>query len=151
MLAEREIATERVEVAPPPPPPVPIIVLSEEAFGDAVHDALRDFAHPDTLRANLLLRSRLILDRVGVIAGEHERVHALQQVIQETAESLQLSPRQAKLYRALYYKYFQPAPTQERAAEILDLPFSTFRRHLKAGVMRVTEILWQREIGALDK
>ncbi|NJL21123.1 MAG: hypothetical protein HC895_10360 [Leptolyngbyaceae cyanobacterium SM1_3_5] len=44
----------------------------------------------------------------------------------------------------------QPAATQEKAAELLDLPFSTFRRHLKAGITRVTEILWFQETGRLD-
>ena len=108
-----------------------------------------------TLQAASVLGRRFayrLLEAVAPGNGDlPERVLALQQVIQETAESLQLSPRQAKLYRALYYTYFQPAPTQERAAEVLDLPFSTYRRHLKAGVMRLTEILWQREIGALEK
>jgi long-chain acyl-CoA synthetase len=32
-------------------------------------------------------------------------------------------------------------------AELLDLPFSTYRRHLKAGLTRVAELLWQKEIG----
>ena len=34
------------------------------------------------------------------------------------------------------------------AAELLDLPFSTYRRHLSAGVARVAEILWTRDIGS---
>jgi hypothetical protein len=34
---------------------------------------------------------------------------------------------------------------------VLDLPFSTFRRHLKAGITQVTDMLWQREIGGLEK
>jgi hypothetical protein len=29
----------------------------------------------------------------------------------------------------------------------MDVPFSTFRRHLKSGVSRVCELLWQQEIG----
>ncbi len=78
-------------------------------------------------------------------------VHELFEWLHETADTLQHSPRQAKLHRALYHTYFQPAPTQERAAEVLDLPFSTFRRHLKAGVTHLTDILWQREIGALER
>jgi hypothetical protein len=47
----------------------------------------------------------------------------------------------------LYRTYFDPAPSQERAAELLDLPFSTYRRHLEGGGTRVGEILWQKEIG----
>ena len=33
------------------------------------------------------------------------------------------------------------------AAEQLDLPFSTYRRHLTAGIQRLTQMLWQLEIG----
>ena len=32
-------------------------------------------------------------------------------------------------------------------AELLGLPFSTYRRHLRAGISKVAEILWQEEIG----
>jgi hypothetical protein len=150
MLAEREIAMEGTT---PTAPPVaePVIVLSESEFASAVLDALRDFTRPDLLRGSPLLRSRLILDRVGMNSGENERVAGLRDQLQEAADGLQRSPREAKLYRALYHTYFQPAPTQERAAEVLDLPFSTFRRHLKAGITQVTDMLWQREIGGLEK
>jgi hypothetical protein len=41
--------------------------------------------------------------------------------------------------------YIQPAPTQEIAAELLDLPFSTYRRHLQAGIARVAALLWSRD------
>ena len=106
---------------------------------------------PDLLAGNPLARSRLVLDtaRRGLSTnGATEGAPALQTLIKEAADALHASPRDAKLYRALYHTYFQPAPTQERAAEILDLPFSTYRRHLTAGVAQVTEALWQREVGA---
>ena len=45
------------------------------------------------------------------------------------------------------HTYFHPAATQEAAAEQLDLPVSTYRRHLTAGIQRLTEMLWQQEIG----
>ena len=60
---------------------------------------------------------------------------------------MQASPKDLKYYRAVYHTFVQPAATQEVAAELLDLPFSTYRRHLKAGIARVTDLLWQREIG----
>jgi hypothetical protein len=150
MLAEREIAMEGA-ASTSPPVVEPVIVLSESEFASAVLDALRDYSRPDLLRASPLLRSRLILDRVGVNSAENERIRALRDQLREAADALQRSPREAKLYRALYHTYFQPAPTQERAAEVLDLPFSTFRRHLKTGITQVTAMLWQREIGGLDK
>jgi hypothetical protein len=87
------------------------------------------------------------MEQVKDNADGNERVAALQSLVKEAAESLESSPRDAKCYRAVYHTYLNPAPTQEQAAELLDLPFSTFRRHLKNGVTRVAEILWHREIG----
>ncbi len=88
-----------------------------------------------------------MLDRAGRTAEARQRAAALQALIKSTAEALQASPRDAKLYRAVYHTYLQPAPTQEQAAELLDLPFSTYRRHLKSGMQRLAEISWQQEIG----
>jgi hypothetical protein len=148
LLAEREVAAEPQAVLLPPAEP--LAVLSESAFAEAVRDALRDFVRPDALHDNPLLRSRLVMEQVAANAGEAERAAALQTLIKDAAEALQSSPRETKFYRALYHTYLQPAPTQEQAAELLDLPFSTFRRHLTAGIARVTEMLWQRELGVLD-
>ncbi len=39
----------------------------------------------------------------------------------------------------------RPAPSQELAAEQANMPFSTFRRHLKEGIQRITAELWARE------
>ncbi|MEO3876306.1 hypothetical protein ABGB18_46720 [Nonomuraea sp. B12E4] len=36
-------------------------------------------------------------------------------------------------------------PTQELAAERLGLPFTTYRRHLTAGIERVCADLWHQE------
>jgi hypothetical protein len=43
--------------------------------------------------------------------------------------------------------FIRAAPTQEAAAEVLGLPFSTYRRHLTRAVDHVTEVLWSVEIG----
>jgi hypothetical protein len=86
------------------------------------------------------------MEQVAGNADINERITALQSLVREAAESLESSPRDAKCYRALYHTYLHPAATQEQAAEFLDLPFSTFRRHLKKGLTRVAEILWHREI-----
>jgi hypothetical protein len=150
LLAERETATE-IEAATPPTVAEPLIVLSQPDFELAVREALRDFSRPEFLRANPLLRSRLVISHTSVEADEAERVSSLQTLLREAADSLQAVPREVKLYRALYHTYFQPAPSQEKAAELIDVPFSTFRRYLKIGVSRVTETLWQREIGSIKK
>jgi hypothetical protein len=124
----------------------PLVVLSQPEFVEAVRDALQGFARPDALQNNPLLRSRLVMEQVATNADTQERIAALQSLVQEAAQSLESSPRDAKCYRALYHTYLHPAPTQEQAAEILNLPFSTYRRHLKNGMTRVAEMLWHREI-----
>lgn len=126
-----------------------VVVLSQPDFAAAVRDALRDFVRPDLLRGNPLVRSRLVCERAGAAAAAAERALTLPALIREAAEDLQASPRDVRLYRALHHTYFQPAPTQERAAELLDLPFSTYRLHLMAGIAQLTEALWRREVGGV--
>ena len=43
--------------------------------------------------------------------------------------------------------FVRPAPTQEAAAEVLGLPFSTYRRHLAAALDELADLLWAVEIG----
>lgn len=148
ILGEREIGTEVVAA---PTPTESIIVLSELAFAMAVQEAFHDFTRSDKLQHNPLLRSRLIMERAGARANVSERVAALQALLRETSEALQHTPKDAKLYRALYYGYFHPASSQEKASELADVPFSTFRRHAKNGVEHVTDRLWQLEIGGGEK
>ncbi len=146
LLAQREVAPDAEQVVPPPE--TPLIVLSQVEFASAVHDALRDFARPMQLRDNPLNCARMVVEQVGPGASADERMKTLQELLKQTIASPQVSPREAKLYRAVEYTYLKPAMTQEQAAEAMDLPFSTYRRHLKAGLLRVTDALWQKEIGA---
>jgi hypothetical protein len=145
LLAEREIAAEPLAVSPPGT--TPLVVLGESDFAGAVRDALRNFRRSEELRTNPLLRSRMVVGRAGTGADDGAGIEALRHLLEETAESLKASPREAKCYRTLHRTYLDPAPSQERAAELLGLPFSTYRRHLKGGITRVVEILWQRELG----
>jgi hypothetical protein len=145
LLARREIAASAQAVSPSQMSE-PLVVLSQPEFAGAVQDALRKFSRPDTLQGNPLLHSRAVVERVTAKASRAERIAALKNLVKEAAESLQSSPREAKYYQALYHTHLDPAPTQEHAAEILNVPFSTFRRHLKAGVTRVADILWHQEI-----
>ncbi|HRF46514.1 MAG TPA: ATP-binding protein [Anaerolineales bacterium] len=147
LLAERETAP--MAVAPTvEAPTAPLLVLSADDFAQAVRAALRDSTAPDLLRGNPLLRSRLVLGRCWPASDELARSRALADLLRSTAETLLASPRDTRLYRALEATYFGSTITQEQAAERLDLPFSTYRRHLKAGVARLTEWLWQQELGA---
>jgi len=149
LLGEREVGGGAT-ASSAPRPAEQVVVLSQPDFAAAVRAALRDFVRPDLLRGNPLMRSRLVLDaarRAGASAGVDDRAALLQALITEAAAARQASPRDLKLYRALHHTYFQPAATQEQAAELLDLPFSTYRRHLTAGIAQVTEALWAREVG----
>ena len=146
VLAEREVATSPQAAAPPQPTPT-LVVLSEPDFAGAVHDALRDFKRAAALSSNPLLNSRLVAQKAGNHAPEPQRITTLQKLIEDAAVTLQATPKETKYFRALYHTYFQPAANQEQAAELLDLPFSTYRRHLTRGVEHVTDVLWGMEIG----
>ena len=121
------------------------IFLSHDDFSTAVKWALQDFTRPVALMRNPLLKSRLVSEAAD--RGSGERIEILKSKIRDVAEALRVHPRDEKLFRALDRTYFHPAPTQEAAAEQLDLPFSTYRRHLTSGIQRLTDLLWQRELG----
>ncbi len=144
ILADKEVG---IPVENKPASAEPVIVLSAAEFSGAIRQALQDFTRPNLLLSNPLLRSRLVTERVGPEPRPADRAEALRTLLRETAAQLQLNPRDEKLFRALDHTYFHPAATQEIAAEQLDLPFSTYRRHLTAGIQRLTEMLWQQEIG----
>jgi hypothetical protein len=146
LLGQRELSQSPETVARPVVVN-PVLVLSRQEFSDALHDALRDYVRPDMLVNNPLLRSRLVVDQVEGDEDDLARAEFLQGLIGETADNLKASPRDLKYYRAVYHTYIQPAPTQAKAAELLDLPMGTFRRHLKSGIERITEMLWQQEVG----
>jgi hypothetical protein len=129
---------------PPTAPRIPRRLLDRGDFDEAVRAALRDFTNAAVLGTSALLETR-----IGARRQAHESpVEALQRMLQEAAAPLARSPRTAKFYRALEATFFDPAPTQEQASERLDVPFSTYRRHLKSGIEAVTETLWARELGA---
>lgn len=142
MKAERypqtDLTPEQLAASLPPP----LLILSQPEFEEAVRQALRDYTRLDLLAANPLMRSRLV-----VAAAEPPAVPAtLQMLLQQAAATLTGNPKDEKLYRAIYHTYLDPAPTQEQAAERLDLPFNTYRYHLINGLKRIVEWLWQREL-----
>jgi hypothetical protein len=120
----------------------PSLVLSQSEFAEAVRQALRDFSRPDLLVNNPLLRSKVVLEAADLA----DPIATLQSLLQQAVLSLKANPKDAKFHRALWHTYIEPAPTQERAAERLDLPFNTYRYHLSNGLDRVTAWLWQKEV-----
>ncbi|MDX1417252.1 MAG: hypothetical protein R3293_23800, partial [Candidatus Promineifilaceae bacterium] len=118
----------------------PLLTLSQPEFIAAVRQALRDYTRPDLLANSPLMRSRLLLETGNPSAS------TLQTLIQETAHSLTANPKDEKFYSAVYRTYLKPAPSQEAAAELLNLPLGTFRYRLAKGVERIADWLWQREL-----
>ena len=116
-------------------------VLSRPEFEAAVKDALRCWRRTAELARNPLCRSRVVAD-----AGGGPPAERLADLLVEATDTLAQDPRDAKLHRAVAATYFRGVPTQEAAAERLGLPFSTYRRHLAAGVARLTAWLWEREL-----
>jgi hypothetical protein len=123
-----------------------IEVLCQQDFAIAVRNAIKNMTQVSNLAANPLVRSRLVIDRTGLESDANARAAALRGLIQEAMEQFRESSRESKFYRVLEGTYVVPSPTQEMAAEALGLPFSTYRRHLKSGIDRVVELLWQLEI-----
>jgi hypothetical protein len=140
-MTERELGDE----APLPGPEretASELALSQPQFADAVRQALRDLHRPSALARNPLTRTRVVRER----GAESPGPEALRALMHEAVDELRGDPRGEKLVRALECTYLRPAPTQEAAAELLGLPFSTYRGHLTRGVARVADSLWQREL-----
>jgi hypothetical protein len=123
------------------------VVLSHGDFEEAVRSALRDLHRPTALGQNPLLRSRLLSDYAEGAPGPR----SLRALLREATEALKDHPRDARLHRVLHRTYFEPAATQELAADALGLPFSTYRRHLVEGVRSLAERLWRAELHGLGE
>lgn len=141
LVTERALARDFTP-ARPTAPEEPIFVLSEPEFEQAVRQALRDLSRRDRLAANPLARSRLVLSH----AGNRDTASALGDLVREAIDRLRASPRDEKLFHVLDRTYLRPAATQEGAAEVLDLPLSTYKRHLRRAVEQIVADLWQREL-----
>jgi hypothetical protein len=135
-MGERELATE----APPASPPeaaAPVLAISRRDFAEEVRRVLRGLHRPDTLAASPLMRSRLVREADGL---------TLREIVEGAIATLGEHPRTARLARAVECTYVRPAPTQEAAAELLGLPFSTYRGHLVRGIDAIVDLLWEREL-----
>lgn len=141
LVTERALARDLTPSSPAVQPP--LLVLSQPEFDQAVRQALRDLRRPDLLSRNPLLRTRLLRHRSG---DEEPVAVTLKALVGAAVETLREHPRDDKLWRAVERTYVRPAPTQERAAAALGLPFSTYRRHLTLGVDRVVAWLWDQEV-----
>ena len=149
LLGEREL-TDGV-LSPPQEPDVagrPVRRLSEEEFAAAVKAALTGLGRATGLRGSPLLHAPLVASRVPADADDRARSEELRVRIAAAAARLGASPRDRRGFRAVHHTYLQPAATQAAAAELLDLPTTTYRRHLASGIARITELLRQEDLDA---
>ncbi|MFG1708868.1 ATP-binding protein [Nonomuraea sp. M3C6] len=140
LLGERELSGAS---GPPPADMLRPAPLDRARFDQAVRAALRDLHRPDLLGAGPLMGSALA---VGFDGASVERLHAM---LLGGIEQMGREPRAETLCRVLDRTFVRAAPTQETAAELLDLPFSTYRRHLAKAIERLTDLLWAVEIGEI--
>jgi len=83
----------------------PLLALSQPEFADAVRQALHDYHRPETLACNPLLRSRVLRESASPNPGPED----LQTLLCNAADALTATLKYAKLHRALYHTYVQPA------------------------------------------
>jgi len=126
-------------------PSEPVAALSQEEFAASVKNALRSLHRPQQLLRNPLLASSMIQNALREDPDQRPN-EILRSLIFESAQVLKSDPRAETQYRVLDRTYLHPAPSQEKAAELLDLPFSTYRRYRDRGVGAITEWLWDRDI-----
>jgi len=134
-----DLMNEREQSGGSGPPPDSMqrpLPLSREAFGAAVRAALPQLHRPDRLAGCPLIGTSLGADPAEVRSAVRAAVEALAEL-----------PRGDRLRAVLHRTYLSPAPSQEAAAQALDLPFSTYRRYLAKAVDELTERLWAGETG----
>jgi hypothetical protein len=116
------------------------VVMARPEFDIAVRDALAT-RRLEALATNPLMRSRMVMRS----SRSENRAQALRSLVSEAVESLRISPREMKLHRVLVATFFDLAATREAAARKLNLPLSTYHRHLRAGIQQVCDRLWDEE------
>uniref|UniRef100_A0A7C1K3Q5 Orc1-like AAA ATPase domain-containing protein n=1 Tax=Thermomicrobium roseum TaxID=500 RepID=A0A7C1K3Q5_THERO len=124
--------------------------LDRSLFAVAVVQALRDVSRPERLRGNPLLSSRVVARLAGAGASEPQRIHALRQLLERAIAELGLRPQYRRWQLVAESAYLRPIESQERMAERLGIPFSTYRRYLKSATEWIVEYLWQLEVGDPD-
>jgi hypothetical protein len=121
----------------------PLLALGRADFDRHVRDALRAACRPAELGRSPLLRSRLL---GGTAGGDGATAADLRAVLERGVAAVAADPATARYVRVLEVTHLRPATTHAAAAARLNLPFSTFRRHLKAGTDALADVLWDWEI-----
>lgn len=122
-----------------PPSVTTSVALSRADFEDAVRQLFKDLGDPVRVRSNPLTESHLVPvgdDAVEVLSGR----------VRQALDRLAGMPRMDIATRAIERTYLRPAASHEKAAEVVGVPFSTYRRHLAKGLDQVVELLWDWEL-----
>ncbi|MGE3289121.1 MAG: hypothetical protein AB7J32_23895, partial [Pseudonocardia sp.] len=130
-----------------PAPVASPVALSRADFADAVRRLLKDLHDPARIRANPLIGSRLAHSGDDPAAALAARVRDAVDLLRSRAPA----PRMERAAGALDRTFVRPAGSQEKAAEVLGLPFSTYRRHLATGIERLEALLWEWELHGLPR
>lgn len=138
-MAIRELTGE---IGPPPAELLRPAPLTRSAFDAGVRDALRRLTQSGGL-AGSVLRQTTLLERAA-----DDPSAELAALLRRTIAGLEHEQGGAEHRRVLERTYLSGAPSQEAAAEVLDLPFSTYRRHLGRATDRLIEVLWSLELGS---
>jgi hypothetical protein len=139
-----DLIRERARSGDTGPPPAALLrppPLDRARFAAEVKTALQTLHRPDQLATNPLLGSALAATATG------PTVKQLRATIDNAVTYLGNQPKGDQLRAVLHRTYLRPAPTQEAAAEVLDLPLSTYRRYLAKALEQLTHLLWTVEIG----
>ena len=126
-------------------PVAPGTVLEEREFAASVKQALRDLHQPSALVLNPLLASSMVQQQLRQ-RPDQAADQILRSLILQSAQELRSDPRAERHYRVIHCTYLRPAPSQEKAAELLDLPLSTYRRYRDRGIEAITDWLRDRDI-----
>ena len=141
-----DLLVERGRTGGTGPPPAGLLrppPLDRARFGAAVRMALQSLHRPDQLAVSALMGSALAATADGPTAGQ------LRTTIETAIACLGKEPKGDRLRAVLHRTYLRAAPTQEAAAEVLDLSLSTYRRYLAKALEQLTDLLWTIEIGDL--
>lgn len=122
----------------------PRVTLDRARFDTEVRAALRALHDLSRLKLIPLLDARFIGEGPD---GRGARATRLRAALLRQVESLRGAPQGDRQYRALHGAFVDAAENQELAAERIGMAYSTFRRYLAAGVTRVVDELWSRELG----
>lgn len=138
LMARRELSGE---IGPPPDEMLRPVPLSYQDFAVAARETLAQAVRPDRLARSPLIGSALVDPAAPDPAG------SLRATVLAAIAALGDERHGAEHRRVLERTYLKGARSQEAAAELLDLPFSTYRRHLGQAQQRLIELLWSVEIG----